>query len=44
VQILVDGQEVDTLAGHIDLRTPLQKSMKWVAAPDAPPSAAAAVP
>jgi Sporulation and spore germination len=38
VQILVDGHEVDTLAGHIDLRTPLQKSMKWVAAPGAPAS------
>jgi germination protein M len=33
VQILVDGKEVDTLAGHIDLRTPLQKSLKWVVAP-----------
>jgi hypothetical protein len=30
VQILVDGKEVDTLAGHIDLRHPLRKSMKWV--------------
>jgi hypothetical protein len=30
VQILVDGKEVDTLAGHVDLRHPLQKSMKWV--------------
>jgi spore germination protein GerM len=30
VQILIDGKEVDTLAGHIDLRHPLQKSMKWV--------------
>ena len=30
VQILVDGREVDTLAGHLDLRQPLQKSLKWV--------------
>jgi len=29
VQILIDGQEVDTLAGHVDLRHPLQKSDKW---------------
>lgn len=26
VQILVDGQEVDTLAGHVDLRRPLTKN------------------
>jgi hypothetical protein len=26
VQILVDGREVDTLAGHIDLRRPLQQN------------------
>jgi hypothetical protein len=30
VQILVDGKEVDTLAGHVDLRHPLQKDLKWV--------------
>jgi len=30
VQILIDGREVDTLAGHVDLRHPLQKSMNWV--------------
>ena len=30
VQILVDGQQVDTLAGHIDLRYPLAKSLDWV--------------
>jgi hypothetical protein len=30
VQILVDGKEVDTLAGHIDLRHPLARSLKWV--------------
>ena len=32
VQILVDGKEVDTLAGHVDLRHPLQKNLKWVKA------------
>ena len=31
VQILVDGKEVDTLAGHVDLRQPLAKSLEWVA-------------
>jgi hypothetical protein len=30
VQILVDGQQVDTLAGHIDLRYPLGKALDWV--------------
>jgi len=30
VQILVDGKEVDTLVGHLDLRQPLVKAMKWV--------------
>ena len=30
VQILIDGQEVDTLAGHVDLRHPLQKNLTWV--------------
>ena len=30
VQILVDGKQVDTLAGHVDLRHPLAKSMDWV--------------
>ena len=30
VQILVDGREVDTLAGHVDLRRPLARNMKWV--------------
>jgi spore germination protein GerM len=30
VQILVDGKEVDTLAGHVDLRQPLAKSLEWV--------------
>ena len=30
VQILIEGEEVDTLAGHIDLRRPLAQSLKWV--------------
>lgn len=30
VEILVDGKEVDTLAGHIDLRHPLEKDLEWV--------------
>jgi spore germination protein GerM len=30
VQVLVDGKEVDTLAGHIDLRQPLVKNLNWV--------------
>lgn len=32
VQILVDGKEMDTLAGHVDLRHPLRKSLEWVSA------------
>ena len=34
VQILVEGQEVDTLAGHVDLRRPLALNMKWVTPSD----------
>jgi len=30
VQILVEGKEVDTLAGHIDLRQPIGRALKWV--------------
>ena len=30
VQILIDGQEADTLAGHVDLRHPLQKNLSWI--------------
>jgi spore germination protein GerM len=30
VQILVDGKEADTLAGHVDLRQPLTKNLTWV--------------
>lgn len=30
VEILVDGHEVDSLAGHIDLRAPLGKAPNWI--------------
>jgi germination protein M len=30
VQLLVDGKEVDTLAGHIDLRRPLEKNLNLI--------------
>jgi hypothetical protein len=30
VQILVDGKEVDTLTGHVDLRQPLTRNPEWV--------------
>jgi spore germination protein GerM len=30
VQILVEGKEIDTLAGHVDIRHPLLKNLKWV--------------
>jgi hypothetical protein len=30
VQILIDGRQVDTLAGHLDLRHPLGKTLDWV--------------
>jgi spore germination protein GerM len=38
VQILVSGKEADTLAGHVDLRHPLQKNLKWLANPASPPT------
>jgi hypothetical protein len=28
--MLVDGKEVDTLAGHVDLRNPLGRNATWV--------------
>ena len=31
VQILIGGQEVDTLAGHVDLRRPLRKNDALIA-------------
>jgi hypothetical protein len=36
VQILVDGKEVDSLAGHIDLRHPLPRSDRWSTLPSPP--------
>jgi spore germination protein GerM len=33
VQILVDGREVDTLAGHVDLRRPLEPDLSLVREP-----------
>ena len=30
VQVLVNGKEVDTLAGHVDLRRPLGKNLALV--------------
>jgi spore germination protein GerM len=30
VQVLVDGHEVDTLVGHLDLRHPLRRGTRWV--------------
>jgi spore germination protein GerM len=30
VQLLVEGKEVDTLSGHVDLRRPLSKDLSWV--------------
>ena len=30
VQLLIDGKEVDTLAGHVSLRRPLAKNLAWV--------------
>jgi spore germination protein GerM len=30
VQVLVDGKELETLSGHIDLRRPLAKNLAWV--------------
>jgi spore germination protein GerM len=35
VQILVDGHEVDTLAGHVDLRRPLPRAQQWLEPPAA---------
>jgi hypothetical protein len=33
VQILIDGREADTLAGHVDLRRPLKKNDNLLATP-----------
>ncbi|MEZ5287822.1 MAG: GerMN domain-containing protein [Vicinamibacterales bacterium] len=34
VQLLVDGREADTLAGHVDLRRPLRKNDGLIVSPD----------
>ncbi|MGE3840179.1 MAG: GerMN domain-containing protein, partial [Vicinamibacterales bacterium] len=44
VQILVDGKEVDSLAGHVDLRRPLPRNLTWVAAGDSPTPSASSSP
>jgi hypothetical protein len=44
VQILVDGREVDTLAGHVDVRRPLTRGSSWVQPPVEPPQVASGVP
>jgi hypothetical protein len=33
VQLLVDGHQVDTLAGHVDVRHPLAKDLRWTELP-----------
>jgi spore germination protein GerM len=33
VQILIDGSEVNTLAGHVDLRRPLERDLSLVREP-----------
>jgi hypothetical protein len=33
VQLLVDGHQVDTLAGHVDVRRPLMKDLRWTELP-----------
>jgi len=41
VQILVDGKEVETLAGHVDIKRPLARADEWIAAPAGAEPAAA---
>jgi hypothetical protein len=36
VQVLIDGHEVDTLAGHVDLRRPLPPATQWLELPTPP--------
>ena len=38
VQILIDGREADTLAGHVDLRRPLRKNEALIVTPVSPQS------
>ncbi len=44
VQLLVDGRQVDTLAGHVDVRRPVAKDLRWTELPqgEEPPVAATA--
>ena len=42
VQLLVDGHQVDTLAGHVDVRRPLRKDLRWAELPGAAESPATA--
>ena len=44
VQLLVDGRQVDTLAGHVDVRRPLTKDLRWTELPGGAAPAAAAAP
>jgi len=37
VQILVEGREADTLAGHVDLRRPLRKNEGLIVSSDSRP-------
>ena len=37
VQILINGQEADTLAGHVDLRRPLRKNEGLILSPSSTP-------
>jgi hypothetical protein len=37
VQILVDGKEVDTIAGHVDIRQPLSRDASLIRAAEAAP-------
>ncbi|HZA34883.1 MAG TPA: GerMN domain-containing protein [Vicinamibacterales bacterium] len=43
VQLLIDGRQVDTLAGHVDVRRPVIKDLRWTELPQGgePPTAAA---
>ena len=34
VQILVDGHEVETIAGHVDIRRPLVKNLSLLPQPE----------
>jgi hypothetical protein len=36
VQILIDGREVDTLAGHVDIRRPMIRDTSLVQEPATP--------